>query len=155
MDVWDKLFGTKDGQRNDLKPAVQRDPPPAPAPAPSRETSRRTRETARRSVPDRETSRKKAKERETSRKTREPEDEAFVKRGLKRQAEGDYAGAVEEFNRAIELNPECAKAWEGRGVSREVQGDMEGARADYAKSIGIQVRAEIARQLRDNPDVML
>lgn len=49
----------------------------------------------------------------------------------------DYIGAIHEYNEAIELAPECAKAYLFRGISKEKIGDVTGAIEDYTKSVDI------------------
>lgn len=80
-----------------------------------------------------------------------PADESsklFV-RGRQRQSKGDFKGAIRDFTKAIELNPDNVEAYANRGVAREASGDVQGAKDDYTKSIEIQVRTEISRQLAD------
>jgi tetratricopeptide (TPR) repeat protein len=42
----------------------------------------------------------------------------------------DYAGAVRNFDRAIELNPKYANAYHNRSAARKAMGDAKGAAAD-------------------------
>lgn len=168
MALWDKLFNKKkDEDPRRLNPIVQKSPPPAapvrvsnakpvpkpaaavePPPPPPRkpepEPPKVERETK---------SRKKKSESNTKVKARPGHDTAFVKRGLARQAEGDHDGAIEDFTKAIELNPNLAQAYASRGVSKEAKGDGAGAKSDYSKSIQIEIMGEINRQMRENPDV--
>lgn len=71
---------------------------------------------------------------------------SHFRRGLLYQSSGDHARAVEEFTRVIEQDPTAAEAYASRGISREFLGDLTGARADYARSIELEVKAEIRRQ---------
>ncbi|MBI4232745.1 tetratricopeptide repeat protein, partial [Candidatus Peregrinibacteria bacterium] len=48
---------------------------------------------------------------------------------------GDYKGAIEELDRAIELNPAEAVAYHNRGVAKHKLGDLQGTIADYQKAI--------------------
>jgi hypothetical protein len=160
MALWDKLFKKKDDGASGFKPIVQKAPPPT---APVRVSSARP-------VPkpvappppppptppvaeklERETKSKKKPEGGT--KSRPKEEGAFVDRGMRRQSQGDHDGAIEDFTKAIELNPNLAKAYAARGVSREAKGDGGGAKSDYSKSIQIEIMSEINRQMRENPDV--
>ncbi len=78
---------------------------------------------------------------------RRGEDLTFLRRAVVKQARGDNQGAIEDFTRAIEIDPGCVEAYEGRGISRDLLGDAAGAKEDYAKSITFEVRAEIRRQI--------
>jgi hypothetical protein len=75
-----------------------------------------------------------------------------LRRAVVAQTRGDHAGAVAEFTKALEHDGACVEALTGRGISREALGDVDGARKDYAKGIEIEVRAELDRQRRSNPD---
>lgn len=170
MALWDKLFKKNDEDARKLNPIVQRVPPPttparvsAARPAPSStpsasEPPSAPSECPSASTPERETKRdtkrrKKSAESGTKLKVRPTDDQTFVKRGLLRQSEGDHDGAIQDFTKAIELNPNCAQAYASRGVSREAKGDGAGAKGDYSKSIQIELMGEINRQLSQNPDV--
>lgn len=163
MALWDKMFKKKDEGTAQLNPIVQKSPPPAapvrvsnakpvPRPAPAAPP------TAPAAPPElkeeRQTkSRKKNAESNTKVKARPDHDTAFIKRGMARQSAGDHNGAIEDFTKAIELNPNLAQAYASRGVSKEAKGDGAGAKSDYSKSIQIEIMGEINRQMRENPDV--
>ncbi len=160
MALWDKVFGKKNDDPRALKPIVQKAPPPVaasrpssarPAPKPvTEEKPEPPKPVTSVPKPDRET--KSRKKGETA--TRAPKDaDGFLKRGLARQASGDQDGAIEDFTKAIGLDPALSKAYGARGVSREAKGDHGGAKADYSKMLEIEITSEIARQVRENPDV--
>jgi tetratricopeptide (TPR) repeat protein len=50
---------------------------------------------------------------------------------------GDVERAVVNYDRAIELDPDYAEAYNHRGAARDDQGDLEGAIADYDTAIQI------------------
>ena len=68
-----------------------------------------------------------------------PEDaKAYTNRGVAKLKLGDYRGAIADFDRAIELNPDAAAACYGRGGAKSKLGDYEGAIADYSRAIEIK-----------------
>ncbi|MBI4617708.1 MAG: tetratricopeptide repeat protein, partial [Planctomycetes bacterium] len=60
---------------------------------------------------------------------------AYNNRGLAREHQGDLAGAVADYTRAIELDPNYSRAYGNRGVARRAQGDVAGAVADFTRAI--------------------
>ena len=46
----------------------------------------------------------------------------------------DYYGAIADFTKAIEINPNFANAYNNRGVTKEKNGDLNGACADWRKA---------------------
>ena len=61
-------------------------------------------------------------------------------RGTSRHAQGDVAGAIAEFDRAIEVSPDCAEAWNNRGATRHSMGDLAAAMADFDRALTINAR---------------
>lgn len=53
---------------------------------------------------------------------------------------GDYIGAIQDFNKAIEFNPEYDYAYCKRGMSKASLGDHRGAIQDFNKAIEIYSR---------------
>jgi tetratricopeptide (TPR) repeat protein len=51
--------------------------------------------------------------------------------GLDKARQGDFAGAIKEFSRAIKINPDFADAYYKRAITRFDFGDLEGAVEDY------------------------
>ena len=49
----------------------------------------------------------------------------------------DYSGAIADYTKAIEINPNYAKAYNNRGISKKNLKDYYGAIADYTKAIEI------------------
>ena len=162
MALWDKLFKKKDDGASGFRPIVQKNPPPvtptrvsnarpvpkpvappAPAPAPQ----------VRAAAPEQPEAISPKKKAEAGTKSRPKDEAALMKRGLRRQADGAVVVAIEDFTKAIEINPNFAQAYASRGVSREAKGDGSGAKSDYSKSIQIEIMSEISRQMRENPDV--
>jgi tetratricopeptide (TPR) repeat protein len=46
----------------------------------------------------------------------------------------DHASAIQNFDRAIELNPKYANAYRNRGAARKAAGDAPGAAADLERA---------------------
>ena len=60
---------------------------------------------------------------------------AYSNRGLARYESGDYEGAIADFNKAIELNPEFALTYNKRGIVKCELEDYEGAISDFNQAI--------------------
>jgi tetratricopeptide (TPR) repeat protein len=139
MGLWERLQKLKGklakAEQEVAPPFARSDAPHFVPPEPARkETGTRKRgETGARKKP------------ETATRHRDPA--AYAKRAQDRMAQGDLDGAIADFSKAIEINPDFVDAYAHRGVAKERKGDMQGAKADYSKSIEIQIRAEIKRQL--------
>jgi tetratricopeptide (TPR) repeat protein len=52
--------------------------------------------------------------------------------------QGDFAGAIRECSRVIELEPGDGLAYHSRGLAREALGDLAGALRDYARAVEIR-----------------
>lgn len=57
--------------------------------------------------------------------------------GCDKAAAGDYRGAIADFNRAIEINPNFADAYYRRGLAQFDLGNKQDAIEDYTKSLSI------------------
>jgi Flp pilus assembly protein TadD len=44
----------------------------------------------------------------------------------------EYGRAIEDFSRAVQLDPKYANAYHNRSVAKRLQGDTAGAEADLA-----------------------
>ena len=67
----------------------------------------------------------------------DPKAEDFYNQGEEKYAKRDYQGAIADFDRAIELNPNYFNAYIGRGNARDDSGDSRGAIADYDRALKI------------------
>ena len=63
--------------------------------------------------------------------------EEYFYRALEKQNKKDYYGAVADYTKAIEINPNDANAYINRGNSKNNLEDYYGAIADYTKAIEI------------------
>ena len=69
---------------------------------------------------------------------------AYCRRGLNRSEMGDKTGAIEDYTRAIEIEPNNAYAYNNRGFTRYSLGDKHGAIQDYMKAIRINPKYTLA-----------
>jgi tetratricopeptide (TPR) repeat protein len=60
---------------------------------------------------------------------------AYYNRAIACRTRGDWAGAIDDYSHAIDLNPNYAKAYLNRGVARAAEGDPAGAIADYGRAM--------------------
>ncbi len=67
--------------------------------------------------------------------TGEKRTEAFYSRAKAYQGLGNYKDAIDEFSKAIELDPAYLQAYWGRGISRWIIGDKTGHLADYSQAV--------------------
>ena len=66
-----------------------------------------------------------------------PNDAAYNNLGVAKYDLGDYRGAIKDYTKAIDLNPDYATAYNNRGVAKSSLGDKEGAIKDYDKAIDL------------------
>ena len=76
--------------------------------------------------------------------TQERSAEGFNKQGLEKYHNGDYQGAIQDYDRAIRLNPNFAGAYVNRGNARDDMGDIQGAIADYNQAIRVNPKDDTA-----------
>ena len=62
-------------------------------------------------------------------------DRKYFNAGTKKSASGDYAGAIADYDRAIQINPNYVKAYNNSGIAKDALKDQAGAIADYDKAI--------------------
>jgi Flp pilus assembly protein TadD len=61
-------------------------------------------------------------------------------RGIERSRQGDYRGAIDSFDRALELDPDLADAYGHRCVARHQTGDTVGAIADCHRAAALYLQ---------------
>ncbi len=66
--------------------------------------------------------------------------EQWFQSGNKHFRQGNYAAAIENYDRAISLNPKYTKAYYNRGVVQDKFGQYEAAITDYDKAINLNPR---------------
>ena len=72
----------------------------------------------------------------------------YLDRGCDKDDKKDSKGAIEDYNKAIELNPNYAEAYANRGCAKEELGDKEGAIADWQKAADLGDE-EAAKWIKD------
>lgn len=70
--------------------------------------------------------------------------EMYFSRGVECKEKGDLVGAMKNYTKAIEIDPQCAEAYSNRGVVLSDKGDYEGAIKDYNRAIQIDPGYELA-----------
>lgn len=68
---------------------------------------------------------------------------------MARQAKGDLDGAIADYNRAIQLNPQDADTYVNRGIAYEKKGEMKKAAADYGRVLELQPDHPRAQAMRE------
>ncbi|HET9532804.1 MAG TPA: tetratricopeptide repeat protein [Blastocatellia bacterium] len=63
---------------------------------------------------------------------------------------GDLAGAINDYNKALKIDPSLAAAYHGRGNALKARGEIEEAIADYDKAIELNPRYSDAYSSRGN-----
>ena len=73
---------------------------------------------------------------------------AYVSRGIAKFSLSDATGALEDFNRAITLNPTVAVVYQNRANARAMVGDTAGAMADYDSALALDASLATAYYYR-------
>ncbi len=68
---------------------------------------------------------------------KEPRAWAYVNRGTVKYQSGDKKGAIDDYDKAIQLNPQYTGAYVDRGLAKSDLGDNNGAMSDYERAIAI------------------
>ena len=63
--------------------------------------------------------------------------------------QNDFEGAIEDYTKAIELNPDYDYFYTNRGVSKENLGDLKGACADWKEAARLGDKYYAAKWVRN------
>ncbi len=86
----------------------------------------------------------------------------YIERGVAKYENGDYTGAIKEYSKAIEENPNSITSYFNRGLAKIKLSDYRGAIADFSRNIelnsgsdeGYSLRGECKMELKDYPGAM-
>jgi tetratricopeptide (TPR) repeat protein len=84
-----------------------------------------------------------------------PDAEKFFNAGGYKFISGDNTGALADFNKAIQIDPNYVKAYSNRGLVKDALKDEAGAIADYNKAIELDPKYQFAYYNRANAEVNL
>ncbi len=59
----------------------------------------------------------------------------FLNQGLNKVKEGEYRGAIADFNQALQINPNEAQSYHNRGNARFKLGEIQGAMEDFTQAL--------------------
>ena len=71
-------------------------------------------------------------------------------RGIAKVNSGDIKGAIQDYNKAIEINPEFSQTYNHRGIAKSKSGNIKGAIQDFNKAIEINPEYSPAYNNRGN-----
>jgi tetratricopeptide (TPR) repeat protein len=74
----------------------------------------------------------------------------FYNRGVNEEDRGDLDGAIADYSRAIELDPNDAVTYRNRANTRQAAGDLDGAIADCSRAIELDPELADAYFIRGN-----
>lgn len=75
---------------------------------------------------------------------------SYIERGYHLLQQGDYAGALRDYNQALQLDPESPENWLNRGLAKEKLGNLAGAYHDFTRAITMAPQMERAWLSRGN-----
>ena len=61
--------------------------------------------------------------------------EAYYNRANAKRAKGDLDGAIDDYSRAIRINPKCSNCYTNRGIAKHQQKNNTGADIDFQRSV--------------------
>jgi Flp pilus assembly protein TadD len=75
--------------------------------------------------------------------------EAYVEFGIVLAQKGVWTGAVERFERATQIDPSYAAAWNNLGIGLEQRGKFDDARKAYEKALELEPNNTLFRNNYD------
>jgi len=81
--------------------------------------------------------------------------DTYFDSGKEKYDNKDYKGAIEDLNKAIEINPKYAEAYSYRGLAKAKSGDFKGAIEDFNKAIEINPNDAEAYYNRGGAKILL
>ena len=66
--------------------------------------------------------------------------EFYYKRAINKAEEGDFYGAIGDYSKTIEINPNNGSAYKNRGIAKELIGDLKGACADWRRASALGLK---------------
>ena len=79
--------------------------------------------------------------------------QVFVKKGIAFNLKGDFDSAIDSFNKALQLDPQYAPAFENRGEARMKRGELTDAITDFTQTLKLQPKNDAAFLNRGRPGV--
>lgn len=76
--------------------------------------------------------------------------EDFFNRAGAKKAAGDLAGAIADYDRAIQVNPKEAAIYNNRGLAKQEKGDLDAAIIDFNRAIQLNSKDAAAYSNRGN-----
>ena len=73
----------------------------------------------------------------------------YIEKGNKNYYKNDYYGAISDYTKAIEIDPNYKSAYKNRGISKENIGDLQGACFDWRKTVYLSPNDAAAKWVRD------
>ena len=70
--------------------------------------------------------------------------EDYLNRGVSKTYLSDHSGAIVDYSKAIEINPNFGLAYYNRGLSKRHLKDYNGAIVDYSKAIELEPKYDSA-----------
>ncbi len=70
----------------------------------------------------------------------------YIDAGIEKYKRGDYQGAITDYSKAIEIDPQYADAYINRGAAKGLSGDYEGACADFKRAPSLRAKISTAIQ---------
>ena len=67
----------------------------------------------------------------------------YLHSGMRKAAEGDFEKAIEDYSKAIELDPENPELYIARAISYNLMEEYEKSLLDYGKAIEIQPELQV------------